>query len=129
MKYLAMVIFIFMIQVSASMVNYLSLEDSYSVTPHKEFLNSVNKTVVKEESYVQEAQVNEPSVFDSIVDVVKALWYFVKIFGWGIISVPYTLKSFGLDATLAYFVSAPVYMLYFLAIAQWLGDKQMKGME
>jgi hypothetical protein len=130
-RYLTIIIFVFLLNMSLGVVNVLQAEEglfaTYSVAEQKEWGRSLNDTV-QEGDYAQ-ADVSEPSIFESILDVAHSFYLFVKTFAWGVIYIPGVLRGFGIPGVIANLVAGGVWLLYLMAIAQWIGNKQTRGMD
>lgn len=126
MRFVVIALFIFSIQVSASLINSLGIMH-YGVQPMDEWFNKVNSQQIEEETYSQGAVTSGSSDF-GFGDFVKGLFYFIASFALGVIAVPYTLAQFGLTSPYIYIFSLPVYLIYFLAIAQFLANRGIKTM-
>lgn len=124
MKYLSLVLFIFCLHISMSAINAVGFLHS-NQQPLTNWFEQVDDSSLANASYVQ-GTVNTDSF--GFGDFVKALFYFVLAFGFGIIAVPYTLAGFGLQAPFIYYFSLPIYILYLLAIAQFIGNRGTRGM-
>lgn len=127
MKYMTIIILILLMQTSASFMNAIEYTASFNVAPYQEGLDLVSKDTIAQGEYA-----GSPAAFDAndfgLWEVVKGLSTFVSQFAWGIIAVPYTLKNFGLDSTLAYILSGPVYLVYLIALVQIIANKGFKTM-
>jgi len=124
MKYLSIVLFLFMIQVSISVINGIGILHS-ELQPQAEWFDAIDNEQLANESYIQ-GEVSADSF--GFGDFIKGFWYFIKAVGLGIISIPYTLGIFGLRSPFIYYFSIPVYFLYFLAVAQFLANRGTKSM-
>jgi len=120
-RYALFAIFIFCIHVSMALFNAGGIfHESYM--PHQEWMDNVDEDRLSDTEYVQ-GQITAEYTF-GFGDFVKALWYFVTALGLGIVVVPYTLTQFGFALNLAVLISMPVYMIYFVALAEFV-----RGME
>lgn len=126
MRFLGIVLFVFCLHVSIALVNSTGVFYS-EVQAKSDWFIEIDDDSLADESYVQ-SQLGTTTDSYGVGDFVKGLWYFVKAFGWGIIAVPYSLGMFGLKAPFTYLVSLPVYLLYFLAIAQWISNRGTRNM-
>lgn len=125
MRYLAIVIFLLCVHVSAAFVNSVGVFD-HGLNPADEWFNEIDDQRLKDESYIQ-SQV-ETDFWGGVGEFVKGLFYFIVTFAWGIIYVPYTLQGFGMVQPFIYYISIPVYALYFLAMAQLIANRSTKTM-
>lgn len=117
MRFVEMAALLFVLQLSFAMVNTTGLYE-VSKQPQDEWIADVDNEELADASYVQ-SQVSSENNF-GFGDFIKGLWYFVKALGWGVISIPYTLGVLGLKAPFSYYISACVYFIYFIAIAQFI---------
>jgi hypothetical protein len=109
-----------MIHVSGAVVNTLNFLDTQTLSPATEWFTTIDNNQLADESYVKSEVDTNTFGFG---DFIKGIFYFVVAVGGGIIYVPYTLSSFGLQAPFVYYFSVPVYMLYFLALAQFIANR------
>lgn len=123
MRFVEIAILLFLLQVSFAIVNATGIYDT-QLQPQNDWINDVDDQELANSSYVQ-SQVSS-STTDTFGDFVRGLYYFVKALGWAIISVPYTLGQLGMIAPYTYYLSAPVYFLYFLAIAQFIRGQDVE---
>ncbi len=125
MKYLNIATFLFCLHVSLAILNATGVY-STELTPQTSWFDDVNDQELADANYAQ-SQVGQ-TIDYSLGDVVKGIFYFVKALGWGILSIPYTFQIFGVQAPFTYYFSLPVYIMYFLAIAQFISNRATKGM-
>jgi len=125
MKYLSIVMFLFCLHVSLAVINATDIF-STTVTPQNSWFDDIDDNRLADEEYVQ-SQVDTDVSF-GFGDFVKGIYYFVKALGWGILSVPYTLQIFGMQSPFIYYFSLPIYIIYFIAIAQFISNRATKSM-
>ena len=125
MKYATFVILIMCIHVSFAFVNAVGVFPYY-MSPHEEWWSNIDQATLEEQSYIK-GEVELDYDF-GIGDFVKGFFYFIYSFGFGIIVIPYTLSCFGLSYPWFLYLSMPVYLLYFLALAQLLANRATKYM-
>ena len=53
-------------------------------------------------------------------DIIKSMFYLLWVLVWGIFLVPLTFMTFGVPTQLAVILSAPIYLVYLIGIAQFL---------
>ena len=126
MKFYAIALFIFILNISIGVMNYADLLHS-----DKQMLTEWNDDVesIKDDKYsdsgvaAQEAQASF-----GFGDFLKAVWFFIKALWYATIGVGFMYTSFGIPAYLAALLSLPVYLIYGVAIAQFIGNRGMKSM-
>jgi hypothetical protein len=125
MKFFAIALFIFLLNISISVINTVDVLYT-EVQPQDEYITEV-QNVAGTGSY-SETGVTSSSENFGFGDFVKAFWYFIKAVGMAIVGVYWLYTSFGLAPQLAILFSAPVYLLYIVGIAQFIGNRGMKNM-
>ena len=125
MKFFAIALFIFLLNISISIVNTVDILYT-DVTPQDEYINEI-QDVAGTGSY-SETGVTSSSDNFGFGDFINAFWYFIKAVGMAIVGVYWLYTSFGLSPALAILFSAPVYLLYIVGIAQFIGNRAMQSM-
>lgn len=126
MRFYGIAMLIFLLNVSVLFVNEL---DIFYVThqAQQDWFDDVNQPELSNEEYIQ-TSVSSTTTDFGFGDFVKGLWYFIKSLGLAIIGVPYVLVIFGLQPPYTYIFSLPVYLIYVVALAQFISNRGLKGM-
>lgn len=124
-KYYSLALFIFVLHVSMAVINATGVFPM-AKQPMSEWFDKVNDDQLANEEYVQ-SSVSSTSVWGTIADFVKGLFYFIVALGLGIIAVPYTLGIFGMVAPFTYYFSLPFYLIYLVALAQIIANRAGKN--
>ena len=124
MKYVAIAMFIFIIQVSVAFTNATGLFSPH-MSEHNEWLSVVSETEINNENY-QGSKLSE--FINTFGDYVRGLWYFIKTFALGTIVFSYTLKEFGLTAPYTIILNLVVWFIYILGITQFIANRTTKSM-
>ena len=125
MKFFAIALFIFLLNISISVINTVDVLYT-DVQAQDEYINEI-QDVAGSGSYSETGVTSSNENF-GFGDFVKAFWYFIKAVGMAIVGVYWLYTSFGLSPALAILFSAPVYLLYIIGIAQFIGNRGMKNM-
>ena len=128
MKFLTVVMMVFFINISASLVNTIQIIEGYGIQPDQQWIDST-KTTISDKDYFQSSAVQETSTNFGFGDFVKGFALFVGTFAFGIVAVPYLMIQFGMDITIATIISVPIYILYGLGIAQFIANRGTKSMD
>lgn len=129
MKFLTVVLMIFFINVAASLVNTIEYTSGYSIQPSQTWIDDVGQKALIDAEYFQSSAVQDASSNFGFGDFVKGFSIFVGTFAYGIVVVPYTMTQFDMDPGIAIILSVPVYILYGLAITQFISNRSAKAME
>ena len=127
MKFYAIALFIFILNISIGIMNYADVVDHSD----KEMLNEWNEDVesIKDDKYTDSGVAAESAQSSfGFGDFLKAVWFFIKAIWYATIGVGFMYTSFGIPAYLAALLSLPVYLIYGVAIAQFIGNRGMKSM-
>jgi len=124
MKYVSIALFLFFLQVSMAVINATGILPT-NLQPATEWFEAVDDNQWADQDYVQ-GEIGESEI--GLGDFVKGTIKFVEAFGLGIVWFPYTLERFGITSPFIYYFGLPVYILYFLAIAQFISNRGTKGM-
>lgn len=127
MKYVTIVMMIFMIHVSISAINAAEIFTGEQLQPSQGWLDDV-KSETTDNEYFQSSAVQTASSNFGFGDFVKGLAIFVVMFAFGIVAVPYTFMQFGVPVDIALILSLPVYAIYGLAWAQITANRALKSM-
>jgi hypothetical protein len=128
MKFLTVVMFIFMVNVAASAINSLEITVGYRIQPQQDWIDAT-KTNIEDDEYFQSAAVQDTSSNFGFGDFVKGFAIFITTFAKGVVAPAYLFARFGLDTQMAVILSAPIYLLYGLGIAQFVANRGAKSME
>ena len=140
MKYIVVVTLVFLMHVSMATINAALVASgntftdivnpigTFKLQPSQSWLFNVENEA-KGNQYFQSSATQQASSNFGFGDFVKALAIFITTFAFGIIAVPYTLTLLGLPLTLALPLSLPIYLLYGLGLAQFVGNRANKSME
>ena len=126
MKYYAIALLIFLINVSVAATNEMGILYT-EIHPQDDWFGNVDNNALANENYVQ-SSVSSTSTNFGFGEFAKGLWYFVKAIGLAIIGVPYVLAMFGLQSPYTYIFSLPIYLIYLVGIAQFVSNRALKTM-
>ena len=110
-----------------SVVNYLGMDNQWGIQESEGWYDDIGKESVQDKTYWQSAAQQESTSF-GFGDFVKGLAEFAGAIFWGVAIVPKTFTSFGVEQGLANLLSAPIYFLYLIGIAQFLAGRSAKTM-
>lgn len=125
MRYISIALLLLCIHVSGAFFNATSIFAPNMQTADNWF-TKIDSNSIKDEEYIQSEA--ESSWISTAGDMAKGLFYFIITFAAGIVWVPFTMQSFGLTSPYIYYMSIPIYALYFLGIAQWISNRATKTM-
>lgn len=129
MKFIVIVMLFFILNLSISIVNTLDQTPAYKIQPQESLLADASQQSLQGEEYFQSAAAQDASTNFGFGDFVKGFWLFVKTFSKGVVAPKYILTQFGVNSTIATYFSLPIYLLYSLAIAQFVSNRSTKGMK
>lgn len=123
MRYVSIALFVFFLHISMALLNASQLTIVTKQTSSDWF----DQTEAMLDNTYDYTEVSSTYDF-GFGDFIKGMWYFVQTFGFGIIWVPRTLQMFGIISPFSYYFSLPVYIIYVLGIAQFISNRNTKGM-
>ena len=129
MKFLKIAVFLFCFQIALAMLNYSDQYTANEMAIADEWMEDVTAEEVKKDSFVQ--NLFGEGIADAIATMtgyIRGLSMFIKVLAGAIVVFPKTLISLGIDSTIAVLVSLPVYLIYLVAILQFISKNQMEGM-
>lgn len=86
-----------------------------------EFIQTVNETA-NDQSYIGSSVQAETTTF-GVGDFIAGLFTFIKIFAVGLVLPYQILMGFGINEAIALAVTFPVYLIYIIAIIQFLSGR------
>ena len=134
MKFASIIAFILMVHISLSLVNAINVTNgnflTSNINPESSWLNRLSGAQLTNNTYT-EIGITETANwgFWEYLNLLKALGYFTLALVGGIIAVPTTFTAFGMPMLWASIISIPIYFIYFLAIAQLISNRGMRGMK
>ena len=126
MKFYAIALFLFIFNISIGAMNELAIvhTDKQMQTGWNTDINQIKNDKYSDTSVSgSDTQVNF-----GFGDFVKGFWYFIKAVGYATVGVFFMYTNFGLPMVLAGLFSLPVYLIYGVALAQFLANRGMKNM-
>jgi len=128
MKFVTLVLIFFLLNLSFSIVNTMNLSH-YSLQPQQTWINEISKESLHDEEYFQNTAVQQAATNFGFGDFVKVFWLFVKTFSYGVVAPKYVLLQFGVENNVATLFSLPIYLLYSLALAQFVSNRASRSMD
>jgi len=128
MKFYTIALFIFLVHISAAVINSMNITDAYSIQPTQSWFDAVGQSSSQNQQYFQSSAQQSSTASFGFGDFVKGFAIFVLTFAFGLVAVPYTMMQFGMDLGTATLFSLPVYLVYGGAIAQFISNRANKGM-
>lgn len=125
MKYVTIVLFILCLQVAVAIINVTGLTPSFML-PHDEWWGNIDKETLKAQQYAKGEVTGGIDL--GIGDIVKSIFVFFYVCGFGIIVVPYTFTLLGVPLAIGAYLSIPVYFMYFMAFIQIVGNRTTGAM-
>lgn len=113
-----------MLQLSVVVVDTLALYD-LGIATQSDWVDEAQS--VEQRQYLRSDVATDVSTSFGFGDFIVGLKNFID-FVWRVLNVAATLEMFGLDPTLARLVSAPVFLLYGIGLAQFIAGRGTKGM-
>ena len=130
MKFIGIVMLIFMLNVALSLTNALGyFTTGAQVQPQQAWMDQVNEQAIQDEEYFQNIATQDTSNAFGFGDFLKGLALFISTFAKGTIAPAYILTAFGVPTWLAILLSLPIYPIYLLGIAQFISNRGAKSME
>lgn len=144
MKYLNLVIFVFILHVSIAVINaalvatgssfsdLLSSNQFTTMQQSQTWLDSAQSEVQNDQYFTSPAFQGASGLGDYVqaaIATAKGIAMFIGLLAFGIVAVPYTFMIFGVPLILAAPLSLPIYVLYGLALAQFTSGRATKGMD
>ena len=123
MRFVSIALFVFFLHISMALLNASQLTTVTKQTSNDRF----DQTDAMLDNSYEDTQISSTYDF-GFGDFIKGMWYFVQTFGFGIVWVPKTLEMFGIISPISYYFSLPVYIIYVLGIAQFISNRNTKGM-
>lgn len=125
MKILVLAMIVFFLQLSISMVDTLGIYN-FNVATQDDWIDEAQS--IEKQKYLRSDITGDVSTSFGFGDFIVGLKVFID-FVWRVINVKETMELFGLDPTIAGFVSAPIFILYGLGLAQFIANRGTKSME
>lgn len=128
MKFISIVILLFLINVAASTINALNVVEGYRIQPQDTFIEQSTQELINQE-YFQSSAVQDTGTDLNFGDFTKGLSIFVGSLALGIIAPFYLFIQFGLSPLLAVPLSTPIYLLYGIGLAQFISNRATRSMD
>ena len=125
MKFYNLAMIIFLLSLSMSIINYIDVV-GVQYRNQQYWVAEASDDNILNQSYGNEGLDDEGST--DYGNYPKGLSMLTIIFH-ATIGFPFLLKSFGLDPFLAFLLSAPLYIVYIVGIAQFISKNPMEGMK
>lgn len=125
MKILTIAMMVFLIQLSVVIVDVLDIY-KFNIATQTSWVDEVES--VENQQYLRSDVTTDVSTSFGFGDFIVGLRLFID-FIWRVLNISATFQLFGLDPVLSRFISAPVFILYGLGLAQFIGNRGTKGME
>lgn len=129
MKFYTIALMVFLLNISAAVINVAGLFTGYSIQPQQSWIDEASATATQNEEYFQNIAAQDVSENLGFGDFLKGLALFIRQFAKGVIAPYYLLKQFGMPTRIAIPISSSVYIIYFFAIAQFIANRGAKSME
>lgn len=124
MRITAILIFLVSLSFANAMIGSLGLFDTHPEFYDSQFIESINETVM-DQSYGG-ASVSGANQQFGVGDFIAGLFLFVEIFFTGLF-LPYRiLVGFGLSTTVSLMFTFPIYLVYIIAIIQFLSGRYLE---
>lgn len=127
MKAFAIAMFILILNSSFLVVNYTGIV-AVEKQPYEEWISNVGADEIAQESYADTLVTEETSSF-GFGDFVSGFFTFIKVIGYVVFGLQFTLAKMGLPYPLNYFISIPMYAAYLVALAQMISGRTTKTMD
>ena len=125
MKVLTFAILMLCIQISAAIVNYAGGFQA-TITPQGQLFGQMQSQT----GYSPGAgPVQNDNVQVSGMDFIWAIPRFVAMLALSLVAIPWLLSQFGVPLGLSVLVSIPMYMLYTIALIQFISNRNFEGMK
>ena len=116
---------IFLISLSASIINAAEIYTGYSVQPDSGYYGKIEEETQSQYFQNSATQTTDSFGFGDFTRAFKVFSEFAK----SIVIVPYMLKQFGMPNDIAIYLGFAVYFIYIAGIAQFIGNRGTKGMD
>jgi len=124
MKILFIAMMVFFLQLSVAIVDVTGLY-SYNIATQDDWKEDVEK--IESEQYLRSDVTKDVSTSFGFGDFIVGLKSFIDVIA-RVLKVHVTLEAFGVPKDLSGLLSAPVYFLYGLGIAQFIANRGTRGM-
>ena len=123
MKFLEITIIILLLNVAIATINASGMFPDYNLLPQQDWLNNIALQSSQSQQYFQSTATQQVSSSFGFGDFVRGLIIFVETFAVGVIAPGYILHTLGMVSSLAFFVSLPIYPIYWLGITQMVSNR------
>ena len=126
MRYLLLALFIFCMSVSASIINATGFF-THQLPAQTDWFSDVNSAALDNQTYSQTTVQSSTTNF-GFGDFTKGLYWLAIATFKASVGLPWLLYQYGVTTPFNYFLSLVVWMIYLIGLADWIANRNTKGM-
>jgi len=121
MRITILVLMVLCINLSLALVSSFGLFNNSAVAYDKQLINDLNDTVANQDYLGTNVQTTTTTT--GFGDFITGLYTFIKVFFEGVFLPFRMMENFGIDSAIAIYMSFPVYLVYMVAIIQFISGR------